>query len=155
MPMLSSTSDTIASYYECDGKQVPNVLWRVRYTGQSLKARAKPSFRSKEQFKREVELHLNWNNRIPTPFVALFGSRELAVKWAKRNFELGYDDVFLLKLDASKLGSIFRVNNDEFLVLRKINRRSIIRESYLTSIEEPSDTGRSSEESSEDDVFLG
>ncbi|KAL3660689.1 hypothetical protein V7S43_012993 [Phytophthora oleae] len=154
--LLSSTTTTIASRYACNGKEVPNVLWRVRYTGQSLKARAKPSFRTNQQFKRAVELHLNWSNRIPTPFMALFGSRELAVKWAKRHLELGYDDVFLLKLDASKLGPIFRVDNDEFLVLRKISRRSIIRESYLTSIEDSSDSaGCSSEESSEDDVFLG
>ncbi|ETI32746.1 hypothetical protein F443_20503 [Phytophthora nicotianae P1569] len=166
--MLSSTSSKIAARYECDGKEVPRVLWRVRYTGQSLKARAKPTFKSKQQFKRAVELHLNWSNRIPTPFVALFGTREHAVKWAKSHFELGYDDVFLLKIDASKLGPIFRVryllqdsdiHNDEFLVLRKITRRSIIRETYLSCIEDDSSedsVGRSSEEASEEeDVFAG
>ncbi|KAF1795860.1 Protein kinase-like domain [Phytophthora cactorum] len=138
--MLSSMSHKIAARYECDGKEVPRVLWRVRYTGQSLKARAKPAFKTKKQFKRAVELHLNWSNRIPTPFVALFGTREHAVNWAKSHFELGYDDVFLLKIDASKLGPIFQVRylvqdsdihtllpesmyNDEFLVLRKITRR--------------------------------
>ncbi|KAF1795856.1 Protein kinase-like domain [Phytophthora cactorum] len=107
--MLSSMSHKIAARYECDGKEVPRVLWRVRYTGQSLKARAKPAFKTKKQFKRAVELHLNWSNRIPTPFVALFGTREHAVNWAKSHFELGYDDVFLLKIDASKLGPIFQV----------------------------------------------
>ncbi|KAG6950757.1 hypothetical protein JG688_00014016 [Phytophthora aleatoria] len=119
----------------------------------SLKARAKPAFKTKKQFKRAVELHLNWSNRIPTPFVALFGTQEHAVNWAKSHFKLGYDDVFLLKIDASKLGPIFQVRylvqdsdihtllpdsmyNDEFLVLRKITRRSIIRETYLSCVDE-------------------
>lgn len=166
--MLSSTSNTIVARYECDGKDVPRVLWRVRYTGQSLKARAKPAFKTKQQFKRAVEMHLDWSNRIPTPFVTLFGTREHAVKWAKSHFELGYDDVFLLKINASKLGSIFQAryliqdpdfHNDEFLVLRKIPRRSIIRETYLSCAEGDSSddsVGRSSEEASEeDDVFSG
>ncbi|KAG2807787.1 hypothetical protein PC111_g16772 [Phytophthora cactorum] len=146
--MLSSMSHKIAARYECDGKEVPRVLWRVRYTGQSLKARAKPAFKTKKQFKRAVELHLNWSNRIPTPFVALFGTREHAVNWAKSHFELGYDDVFLLKIDASKLGPIFQ-----------ITRRSIIRETYLSCIDEYSSEDsvrRSSEESNEDeDVLVG
>ncbi|KAG3090025.1 hypothetical protein PI124_g17316 [Phytophthora idaei] len=174
--MLSSTSNKIAARYECDGKEVPRVLWRVRYTGQSLIARAKPAFKTKKQFKRAVELHLNWSNRIPTPFVALFGTREHAVNWAKSHFELGYDDVFLLKIDASKLGPIFQVRylvqdsdihtllpesmyNDEFLVLRKITRRSIIWETYLSCIDEYSSEDsvrRSNEESNEDeDVLVG
>ncbi|KAG6594281.1 uncharacterized protein IUM83_15199 [Phytophthora cinnamomi] len=171
-------SSEIAARYQCDGKEVPRVLWRVRYTGQSLKARAKPAFKTKQQFKRAVELHLNWSNRVPTPFMSLFGTRELAVKWARRHFELGYDDAFLLKVDAAKLGPVFRVRylvqdsdihtllpesmyNDEFLVLRKITRRSIIRETYLScndeySSEDTGSFGRSSHESNEDDdVFLG
>ncbi|KAG7379133.1 hypothetical protein PHYPSEUDO_008941 [Phytophthora pseudosyringae] len=177
LAMLSSTTNKIAARYECDGKEVPTVLWRVRYTGQSLKARAKPSFKTKTQFKRAVELHLNWSNRIPTPFVALFGTREHAVKWARRHFALGYDDAFLLKIDASKLGPVFRVRylvqdseihtllpestySDEFLVLRKVTRRSIIRETYLSCIDEYSSedsAGRSSGEphEEEDDVFIG
>lgn len=177
--MLSSTTSKVTARYECDGKEVPKVLWRVRYTGQSLKARDKPSFKTKQQFKRAVELHLNWSNRVPTPFMSLFGSRERAVKWARGHFELGYDDVFLLKIDASKLRPLFCVRylvqdtniyallpgsmyNDEFLVLRKISRRSIIRETYLSCSDENSSDesencfGRSSNESNEsDDVFNG
>ncbi|EGZ19323.1 hypothetical protein PHYSODRAFT_259785 [Phytophthora sojae] len=178
MLTLSSRSSEITARYQCDGKEVPKVLWRVRYTGQSLKARAKPSFKSKQQFKRAVELHLNWSNRIPTPFISLFGTQEHAVKWARRHFELGYDDVFLLKVDAAKVGPVFQVRylvqdsdihtllpesmyNDEFLVLRKISRRSIIRETYLAcsdeSSSESSSAGRSSEESNDEDgdVFAG
>ncbi|OWY96584.1 hypothetical protein PHMEG_00033117, partial [Phytophthora megakarya] len=103
------------------------------------------------------------------------GTREHAVKWARHHFELGYDDVFLLKVDTSKLGAIFRVRylvqgsdidtqlskdtyNDEFLVLRKISRRSIIRETYVSCIGDYSDedsVDRSSESIEEDDVFLG
>ncbi|GMF25893.1 unnamed protein product [Phytophthora lilii] len=176
--MHSTTSSNIVARYACDGKEVPKVLWRVRYTGQSLKARAKPSFKTKQQFKRAVELHLNWSNRIPTPFICLFGTRAHAENWARRHYELGYDDVFLLKVDTSKLGPVFCVRhlvqdsdihtpqgmyNDEFLALRKIPRRSIIRETYLSCIDERSSEGsedsqfgRSSNESIEDsDVFVG
>jgi hypothetical protein len=162
--MSSSTSAKIAARYECAGKEVPKVLWRVRYTGQSLKARAKPSFKTKQQFKQAVELHLNWSSRTPTPFVSLFGSRANAVQWARRHFQLGYDDVFLLKVDASKVGPVFRVRylvqdsdihtllpqsvfNDEFLVLRKIPRRSLIRETYLSCSDEYSDEERRSDDS--------
>ncbi|KAE8893188.1 hypothetical protein PF010_g7954 [Phytophthora fragariae] len=176
MLMFSSTTSEIAARYQCDGKEVPKVLWRVRYTGQSLKAGAKPSFNTKQQFKRAVELHLNWSNRIPTPFVSLFDTREHAVQWARRHFELGYDDVFLLKIDAAKLGPVFRVRylvqdsdihtllpesmyNDEFLALRKISRRSIIRETFVSCSDQYSSedsAGRTSEESNEDDdVFAG
>ncbi|OWY98050.1 hypothetical protein PHMEG_00031284 [Phytophthora megakarya] len=168
--MLSSTTSNVAAR----GTQSV-VASEIRYTGQSLKARAKPSFKTKEQFKKALELHLNWSNRVPTPFMSLFGTREHAVKWARHHFELGYDDVFLLKVDASKLGSIFRVRylvqdsdidtksskdtyNDECLVLRKISRRSIIRETYLSCIDDYSDedsVDRSSESIEDNDVFLG
>ncbi|KAL4102445.1 hypothetical protein PRIC1_006190 [Phytophthora ramorum] len=174
---MVSTASKIAARYECDAAEIPNVLWRVRYTGQSLKARAKPSFKTKEEFKKAVERHLNWSSRMPTPFVSLFGSQDHAVKWARRHLELGYDDVFLLKVNASKLGSVFRVRylvqdadihtvlpekmyNDEFLVLRKISRRSILRESYLDEyLSEDSELslGRRSNESDgpEVDTFKG
>ncbi|KAI9991728.1 hypothetical protein PInf_017078 [Phytophthora infestans] len=122
---------------------------RMRWEGRTqslVETRAKPAFKTKQQFKRAVEMHLDWSNRIPTPFVTLFGTREHAVKWAKSHFELGYDD------DPD-------FHNDEFLVLRKIPRRSIIRETYLSCAEGDSSddsVGRSSEEASEeDDVFSG
>ncbi|GMF43715.1 unnamed protein product [Phytophthora fragariaefolia] len=115
-----------------------------RYSGnQSLKARAKPSFKSPSDFKTAVEYHLKWCSCEPTPFVSLFASKDHAETWARQLLDHGYRDVVVLEIDSGRLGPLFRVRElvelrgvhttlpehlyeDEFLVLRKISKRSVV-----------------------------
>ncbi|OWY96585.1 hypothetical protein PHMEG_00033118 [Phytophthora megakarya] len=139
---MPSTTAKIVAQYECD--QIPSKLYRVRYSGnQSLKSRCRPAFTVSNDFKTAVEQHLTWCSCEPTPFVSLFGDQNHAMNWAHHLLEHGYHDVVLLEIDSSRLGPLFRVRDlvtnhkvqttlpeymyqDEYLVLRKIPRRSII-----------------------------
>ncbi|KAL4102444.1 hypothetical protein PRIC1_006189 [Phytophthora ramorum] len=141
---MPSTTSNLVAQFECTEDQVPERLYRVRYSGnQSLKARVKPAFKSEGDFKQAVEQHLTWYSCERTPFVSLFANKDHAGTWAQRLLEHGYHDVVLLEVDASRLGSLFcvrdlvnrqgvhttlseRMYEDEFLVLRKIPRRSVL-----------------------------
>ncbi|ETL77514.1 hypothetical protein F442_16082 [Phytophthora nicotianae P10297] len=80
--MHRKTSE-ITAYYACKESKVPEVLWHVRYPGSSLKARVKPAFKNKDEFKTVVKLRLNWRNDNPTPFVSLLEGKDNALKWAE------------------------------------------------------------------------
>ncbi|KAG6615370.1 elongator complex protein 6 [Phytophthora cinnamomi] len=141
---MPSTTSKIVAQYECREDQIPARLYRVRYSGNpSLKARAKPSFKSPNDFKATVEAHLTWCSCEPTPFVSLFASKDHAMTWAQHLLEHGYRDVILLDVDSGRLGPLFRVRDlvenreirttlpehlyeDEYLVLRKIPKRSVV-----------------------------
>ncbi|ETL33217.1 hypothetical protein F442_14626 [Phytophthora nicotianae P10297] len=104
------------------------------------------------EFKKAVELHLDWYNRDPTPFVSLFDSEKHVWNWAKYHLGRRNNDIVLLKIKASELGSLFRVwylvqcklvqtsirkewYDEGFLVLRKIRRQSIIQTIHISQIE--------------------
>ncbi|KAE8893186.1 hypothetical protein PF005_g7946 [Phytophthora fragariae] len=141
---MPSTTSKIMAQYECGEGQVPARLFRVRYSGnQSLKARAKPSFKSPSDFKVMVESHLKWCSCEPTPFVSLFASKDHAITWARQLLGHGYRDVVLLEIDAGRLSPLFCVRDlvqhrgvrttlpgylyeDEYLVLRKIPKKSVV-----------------------------
>ncbi|KAG7379132.1 hypothetical protein PHYPSEUDO_008940 [Phytophthora pseudosyringae] len=141
--MPSSTSKIVAQY-ECSEDHVPTRLYRIRYSGnQSLNSRARPSFKSSDEFKTAVELHLTWCSCEPTPFVSLFADQDHAEQWAQHLLGHGYRDVVLLEIDSSKLGPLFRVlelvddqevrttlpeqmYEDEYLVLRRVPRGSVV-----------------------------
>ncbi|KAE9348134.1 hypothetical protein PF008_g7497 [Phytophthora fragariae] len=109
---MPSTTSKIMAQYECGEGQVPARLFRVRYSGnQSLKARAKPSFKSPSDFKVMVESHLKWCSCEPTPFVSLFASKDHAITWARQLLGHGYRDVVLLEIDAGRLSPLFCVRD--------------------------------------------
>ncbi|KAF1792463.1 hypothetical protein GQ600_11210 [Phytophthora cactorum] len=166
--------------YEIGGKTVqfsiifggggPARLFRVQYDGNtSLTARTELGFRSELEFKTNVELHLDWYNSYPTPFVSTFSSRQHAENWANQRVNKGDRDVVILELDPRQLGPIFCVRHlvkhprlqvdtklpenmyrDEYLVLHEIREGSIMnheivhRDEYESSYE--------SDESDPDDL---
>ncbi|OWY98051.1 hypothetical protein PHMEG_00031285 [Phytophthora megakarya] len=140
----------IVNQYQCYESEIPQRLYRVQYDGVwSLEARVQPSFRSKREFKRDVEDHLDWSNRNSTPFVSTFSSRRHAINWAHQRLDDGFRDVTVLQLDPWRVGPIFSVLNlvqdrtlqvytdmpqhmyyDEYLVLDRIDESSRMREVF-------------------------
>ncbi|ETN16666.1 hypothetical protein PPTG_05824 [Phytophthora nicotianae INRA-310] len=140
---LTPKTVRIADRYECQEDEIPRTLYRVQYDqSMSLRARANPVFTSRAHFKSAVEDHLVWGNREPSPFVSTFAHRQHAMNWANSQCQRA-EQVSLLELDASQLDRIFSVRDlvnyrnvhtnlpesmyeDEYLVLGKIRRRSIV-----------------------------
>uniref|UniRef100_K3WHV6 DUF7587 domain-containing protein n=1 Tax=Globisporangium ultimum (strain ATCC 200006 / CBS 805.95 / DAOM BR144) TaxID=431595 RepID=K3WHV6_GLOUD len=89
----------------------PSTLWRIQYGNNSLCARASPDFHDKDKFKDAVELHLDWYNRKPTPFVSSFENQIHATSFAKCLLKNGHKDVRLYPIDTTHLGPVFRVRD--------------------------------------------
>jgi hypothetical protein len=53
--------------------------------------------------KRELEQHMNWANRDPTPFISVTVSREQAIHYALQRMEWGNGSVLIAKIDHSRL----------------------------------------------------
>jgi hypothetical protein len=172
---MPSTASKIAAQFACSAEKLPDKLYRVRYSGnQSLKARTRPAFKSTRAFKQIVELHLKWCSCEPTPFVSLFATESHAASWAQHLLEHGYRDVVILEIDPSRLSALFRVwelvdrkdvsttlpqymYDDEFLVLRKIPRRSIVNKTAVArddavELEDESDYDSSDSDGMDSDV---
>ncbi|KAF1333746.1 hypothetical protein FI667_g2599, partial [Globisporangium splendens] len=130
----------IVEAYRC---QPPSTLWRVQYDGHSLHARASPAFQDEGKFKDAIELHLDWSNRQPTPFVSSFESQFHAVNFANVLLQRGRSNTRIYQIDTIYLGPVFRVRDmvdklgfcpnlpertywDEYLILNGIPKQSVV-----------------------------
>ncbi|KAJ8579302.1 hypothetical protein M405DRAFT_155887 [Rhizopogon salebrosus TDB-379] len=53
--------------------------------------------------KRELERHMDWGNRHPTPFISVTASRKQAIHYALQRVEWGNGSVLIAKIDHSRL----------------------------------------------------
>ncbi|KAF1330881.1 hypothetical protein FI667_g4969, partial [Globisporangium splendens] len=97
----------------------------VLYDGHSLHARAPPAFHNEDKFKDAIELHLNWSNREPTPFVSSFENQTHAVNFANVLLQKGRSNIWLYQIDTIYLGPVFRVRD----LVDQLRIRPMIRES--------------------------
>src|SRR5258708_33411359 len=52
---------------------------------------------------RQLERHMDWNNRRRTPFISVTASREKALEYALNRVEMGRRTVSIAKIDSSRL----------------------------------------------------
>jgi hypothetical protein len=48
---------------------------------------------------REVERHLDWGNRVPTPFISMYCDEDVALREANRRVEEGKEDVRVYEIN--------------------------------------------------------
>ncbi|KAF2269353.1 hypothetical protein CC78DRAFT_277823 [Lojkania enalia] len=89
---------------------VPDIYWRVQdehsrarfRKGEGILAEDAGKvvdFNDRNMVRHELELHLDWANRRPTPFISCYADYNTALCEAERRINKGKRDVWLLRID--------------------------------------------------------
>ncbi|KAG8811294.1 hypothetical protein FRC19_004003 [Serendipita sp. 401] len=135
--------------YKLDRQEFPVTLYRVDYPGCKTTYSQEEGFQAQGNFtpyydynlRSAVEYHLNWNCKVPSPFISTFENRQHARNWARDWREKHHNQlchILEIRLEANHGVAVFRVADlvdelgistdspDEYLCLHWIPSEAVV-----------------------------